>query len=388
MPGLCSARSWNSYAPSDVSLISPTFTHSITGASHGCRSVVFSFAEYALDPKRRELRRIGGDLVRVQTQVFDVLEYLICNRDRVVSKDDLINEFWDVETVSNATVDNCISAARAAIGDNGKDQRLIKTIQRKGTRFIGDVQEYVQEDQSPAPLEQAPEVNVPTASSEAGQPRATASAADAKGQDLNLVSERAPVLSDTILRYLAIVDALALIGCVFARAPSELSMNAGYILVFGPMLILLASAWVAVRGHRATGYWQRPDVHLARIFFSLPALTSAFLSLEFFLLLAPPGECPTFLRWKYLTDLSIEAFKPEYCMGLDAQIQVHGPWLMSPVILQAWFQVVAPIAIAALCFRAFRAWQPALEIQRGEDTERGEIGATRMAGHLRNSLAH
>jgi hypothetical protein len=54
---------------------------------------------------------------------------------------------------------------------------------------------------------------------EAGQPRATASAADdMEGQGLDFMSERTPVLSDTTLRYLAIVDALALVGCVFARA--------------------------------------------------------------------------------------------------------------------------------------------------------------------------
>jgi hypothetical protein len=136
------------------------------------------------------------------------------------------------------------------------------------------------------------------------------------------------------------------------------------------MLLFLASAWVAFRGHRATGRWRRADLHLARILFSLPALTSAFLALQFFLLLAPPGECPTFLRWKYLTDFSIEAFKPEYCMGLDTQVQAHGPWLMSPVILQAWFQVLFPTATAILCFRAFRTWHSAVEIQRGEYTER------------------
>jgi hypothetical protein len=136
------------------------------------------------------------------------------------------------------------------------------------------------------------------------------------------------------------------------------------------LLLLLASAWVAIRGRRATGHWQRADLHLALILFSLPALTSAFLALQFFLLLAPPGECPTFLRWKYLTDFSIEAFKPEYCMGLDTQVQARGPWLMSPVILQAWFQVLAPVATAVLCFRAFRTWHSAVEIQRGEYTER------------------
>ena len=331
--------------------------------------VLYSFEHYALNPERRELRRLTGDLVHVERQVFDLLEYLIRNRERVVSKDDLIKAVWGDLNLSELTVSQGIYQARRAIGDNGDDQRLIQTFPRIGFRFVGQVE--VREDPPPPPHRQLPVANVPTASIEAVQPRATASAADdIEGRRLDFISERTPVLSDTTLRYLAIVDALALVGCVFARAPSELSINAAYILAFGPMLLLLASAWVAVRGHRATGHWQRADLHLARILFSLPTLTSVFLALQFFLLLAPPGECPTFLRWKYLTDFSIEGFKPEYCMGLDTQVQAHGPWLMSPVILQAWFQVLAPVATAVLCFRAFRAWHSAVEIQRGEYTKR------------------
>jgi DNA-binding winged helix-turn-helix (wHTH) protein len=338
--------------------------------------VLYSFEDYILDPERRELRRIGGDHVHVETQVFDVLEYLIRNRERVVCKDELIDTIWNARPSTDSVVDNRISTAREAIGDNGKDQRLILTVRKKGFRFVGKIRE----DQPPAQLSKAPLANVSTASAEVGQPRGTAGAADDMGgQGLDSVSDRTPVLSDATLRYLAIVDALALVGCAFTRAPSELSINAAYILVFGPMLLLLASAWIAVRGHGTTGRWQRADLHLARILFSLPALTSAFLALQFFLLLAPPGECPTFLRWKYLTDFSIEAFKPEYCMGLDTQVQAHGPWLVSPVILQAWFQVLAPVATAVLCFRAFRAWH-AGEIQRGNLPSTSEIDATRKAG--------
>jgi DNA-binding winged helix-turn-helix (wHTH) protein len=379
-------------------------------------NMLYKFENYVLDPKRRELRR-GSEPVHVEPQAFDLLVHLICNRERMVSKDDLIKAIWKGRPQLDSVVDNCISKARRAIGDNGTDQRLIQTVKRRGARFSQDV--LVQEVQPSAPPSQVPAADVPPASIEAGQPSATANAADdtegqgsdfisertpartpappsqvpaadvppasieagqpsatanaaddTEGQGLDFISERTPILSDTTLRYLAIVDALALVGCVFARAPSELSINAGYILVFGPMLLLLASAWVAVRGHRATGRWQRADLHLARILFSLPAVTSAFLALQFFLLLAPPGECPTFLRWKYLTDFSIKAVKPEYCMGLDAQVQAHGPWLISPVILQAWFQVFAPIVTAVLCFRAFRAWHSAVEIQRDEYTER------------------
>lgn len=71
--------------------------------------------------------------------MFDLLHYLICNRDRVVSKDDLIDAVWAGRIVSDATLSSRINAARTALDDNGKEQRLIRTILRKGIRFVGDV---------------------------------------------------------------------------------------------------------------------------------------------------------------------------------------------------------------------------------------------------------
>ena len=98
----------------------------------------YLFADYVLDTDRRELRR-GADLLPVTPQVFDVLEYLIRNRDRVVSKDDLIAAVWDGRIVSDAALTTRINVVRKAIGDSGEDQRLIKTLPRKGFRFVGAV---------------------------------------------------------------------------------------------------------------------------------------------------------------------------------------------------------------------------------------------------------
>jgi len=109
--------------------------------------LLFLFEDYALDTSRRELRR-GGALVSLEPQVFDFLEYLIRNRQRVVSKDDLIASIWDGRIVSESALSNRINAARTAIGDNGEDQRLIHTVVRKGIRFVGDVHER----QEPAPV--------------------------------------------------------------------------------------------------------------------------------------------------------------------------------------------------------------------------------------------
>jgi TolB-like protein len=100
----------------------------------------YIFEEYALDTDLRELYR-GAHLVSVAPQVFDLLDYLIRNRERVVSKDDLINAIWNGRVVSDAALTTRLNVARSAIGDSGEKQRLIKTLQRKGFRFVGAVQE-------------------------------------------------------------------------------------------------------------------------------------------------------------------------------------------------------------------------------------------------------
>jgi TolB-like protein len=100
----------------------------------------YLFEEYAFDTDRRELHR-GADVVSVAPQVFDLLDYLIRNRERVVSKDDLINAIWNGRSVSDAALTTRLNAARTAIGDSGEEQRLIKTLPRKGFRFVGTVRE-------------------------------------------------------------------------------------------------------------------------------------------------------------------------------------------------------------------------------------------------------
>ncbi|MDA9435154.1 winged helix-turn-helix domain-containing tetratricopeptide repeat protein [Bradyrhizobium sp. CCBAU 51627] len=100
----------------------------------------YLFEDYAFDPDRRELYR-GADVVRIAPQVFDLLDYLIRNRERVVSKDDLIKAIWNGRSVSDAALTTRLNVARSAIGDCGEEQRLIKTLPRKGFRFVGQVQE-------------------------------------------------------------------------------------------------------------------------------------------------------------------------------------------------------------------------------------------------------
>jgi TolB-like protein/Flp pilus assembly protein TadD len=100
----------------------------------------YLFEDYTFDTERRELHR-AADAVSITPQVFDLLEYLIRNRERVVSKDDLIKAIWNGRSVSDAALTTRLNAARDAIGDSGEEQRFIKTLPRKGFRFVGQVRE-------------------------------------------------------------------------------------------------------------------------------------------------------------------------------------------------------------------------------------------------------
>ena len=100
----------------------------------------FAFADHTLDTARRELLCASAP-VAVEPQVFDLLEYLLRNRDRVVSKDDIFAAVWDGRIVSDSTLTSRVNAARTAVGDSGAEQRLIRTVARKGLRFVGAVRE-------------------------------------------------------------------------------------------------------------------------------------------------------------------------------------------------------------------------------------------------------
>jgi TolB-like protein len=116
--------------------------------------VQFSFADHTLDIARRELRR-GEESIALEPQVFDLLAYLVQSRDRVVSKDDLIATVWHGRIVSDATLSSRIYAARKALGDSGEQQKLIRTVARKGLRFVAAVSTQPL-DQDPAPAAEPP----------------------------------------------------------------------------------------------------------------------------------------------------------------------------------------------------------------------------------------
>jgi TolB-like protein len=124
--------------------------------------LLYLFENFSLDTDRRELRR-GPDLLSLEPQVFDLLVFLIKNRDRVVSRDDVLGSVWDGRNVSESSLASRINAARRAVGDTGEQQRLIRTVLRKGFRFVGAVKEV----QKPAaatfaPLNQSPDAGCST----------------------------------------------------------------------------------------------------------------------------------------------------------------------------------------------------------------------------------
>ena len=117
----------------------------------------YTFEDYVLDPERRELTR-GSEAIAVGPQVFDLLLHLVQNREHVVSKDDLLDAVWGGRIVSESTLTSHINAVRKAIGDSGEEQRLIRTIARKGFRFVGDVREAQSSDGFEFPEDRARQI--------------------------------------------------------------------------------------------------------------------------------------------------------------------------------------------------------------------------------------
>lgn len=130
--------------------------------SEATDQVRYCFEDCTLDAQRRELLK-AGEPVAIEPQVFDILLFLIQERDRVVTRDDLFETVWKGRVVSESTLASRVNAVRRVIGDNGEAQRLIRTIQRKGIRFVGAVTEQADEVEAPAetPLALPMPVSVP-----------------------------------------------------------------------------------------------------------------------------------------------------------------------------------------------------------------------------------
>ena len=102
--------------------------------------MLYAFGDYELDMQRYELR-CAGTLLKIEPQVFDVLVYLVQHRDRTVTRQELLEHLWPEQYISDAVLSYCIMAARKAVGDSGRVQRIIKTVHGRGFRFVASIQE-------------------------------------------------------------------------------------------------------------------------------------------------------------------------------------------------------------------------------------------------------
>jgi DNA-binding winged helix-turn-helix (wHTH) protein/predicted ATPase len=103
-------------------------------------AVLYRFGEFQIDDTLYELRR-SGELVELQPKVFDLLLYLIRERRRVVSRDELLKQVWADVVVNEEVLTRAVYAARTALGDAGANQRIIQTVRRRGLRFVAEVEE-------------------------------------------------------------------------------------------------------------------------------------------------------------------------------------------------------------------------------------------------------
>src|SRR5262245_27466007 len=100
----------------------------------------YVFGDYEVDTQRDELRH-GGIPCQLESQVFQVLVYLVQHRDRVVSKAELLESLWPQQYISETTLRQRLRLARNAVGDSGRRQRVIKTVPGRGYRFVATVEE-------------------------------------------------------------------------------------------------------------------------------------------------------------------------------------------------------------------------------------------------------
>jgi TolB-like protein len=120
----------------------------------------YQFEDFVLDSDRREFTR-GLETIAIGPKVFDLLLHLVQNREHVVTKDNLIDVVWGGRIVSESTLTSHVNAVRKAVGDSGEEQRLVRTIARKGYRFVGDVREGPASEMTEVAKPDEPDLAIP-----------------------------------------------------------------------------------------------------------------------------------------------------------------------------------------------------------------------------------
>ncbi len=119
--------------------------------------MIYVFGEYELDTDRYELRQ-AGQLCKLEPKVFDVLVYLTEHRDQAVTRQELLDNLWPDQFISDSVLSYCITNARKAVGDSGRAQHVIKTLHGRGYRFVATVEELTAD---PSPVAAAGTLEVP-----------------------------------------------------------------------------------------------------------------------------------------------------------------------------------------------------------------------------------
>ncbi len=114
--------------------------------------MIFAFEGWELDAGQYELREAGQPR-KIEPLVFDLLHLLVRNHERVVGRDEIVAEIWQGRIVTDATISTCLKSARQVLRDDGRNQRLIRTVHGRGFRFVGEV--AIKED-TPTPTPAAP----------------------------------------------------------------------------------------------------------------------------------------------------------------------------------------------------------------------------------------
>jgi DNA-binding winged helix-turn-helix (wHTH) protein len=141
--------------------------------------MIYAFDDFELDTQHYELRRVGKPC-KVEPKAFDLLVYLVQHRDRAVTRDELCKHVWTGEFISDAVLSHHVMVARKAVGDDGRAQRVIKTVHGRGYRFIAAVdsvadRRYMQRSVSTPPAsgpELTPSVNPAVAAQRDMEPEA------------------------------------------------------------------------------------------------------------------------------------------------------------------------------------------------------------------------
>lgn len=211
--------------------------------------MLYAFGEYELDTRLFELRQAGKPL-KIEPQVFKVLAYLVQHHDRTVTREELLTQLWPEQFTTESVLSYCIMTARRAIGDSGREQRLIKTVHGRGFRFVAqiDSHDHVVHDghTPPAPPRTPPQrlmrheaLRAPTSSPPPAQARTQVTVLCATLANATTLSEQLGF--DTLQR---------LRQAFFARAQDQAQRYAGTLQFFGADgILILFGAPIACTDH-------------------------------------------------------------------------------------------------------------------------------------------